>query len=92
MEFKSGNPIYKQIGELIMEDILIERLKSDDKIPSVREMSVNTETNPNTVARTYSWLQDMGIIYNKRGKGYFIEQNALQKVDDETKYLQLESA
>ena len=32
--------------------------------------------NPNTVMRAYNRLQEMGIIYNQRGKGYFVSQDA----------------
>jgi DNA-binding transcriptional regulator YhcF (GntR family) len=38
------------------------------------------EVNPNTVMRTYTYLQEMGIIYNKRGIGYFVSDNALENV------------
>jgi DNA-binding transcriptional regulator YhcF (GntR family) len=42
-------------------------------------MSVRIEVNPNTVMRTYSYLQDMGIIFNKRGIGHFVAENAYYK-------------
>ena len=34
----------------------------------------------NTVARTYSYLQDQEIIYMQRGVGYFVADQALEKV------------
>ncbi len=43
-------------------------------------MAVDIEVNPNTVMRTYTYLQEMGIIYNKRGIGYFVSDNALENV------------
>lgn len=49
------------------------------KIPSVREMAVTIEVNPNTVMRTYSYLQEQGIIYNQRGIGYFVEEEGFEK-------------
>jgi len=79
MEFKDRQAIYLQIGEYICENILRKKWREGDKIPSIREMAVSIEVNPNTVMRTYSYLQDMGIIYNKRGIGYFVSENSYQK-------------
>jgi GntR family transcriptional regulator len=79
MEFKERQAIYLQIGEYICENILRKKWREGDKIPSIRDMAVSIEVNPNTVMRTYSYLQDMGIIYNKRGIGYFVAENSYQK-------------
>ena len=54
-------------------------MTTDERIPSVRDLAVEIEVNPNTVMRTYKHLQDNDIIYNKRGIGYFIKENAYEK-------------
>lgn len=82
MEFESKHPIYLQIADWILENILEEKWKEEDKIPSVRELAVSIEVNPNTVMRTYSHLQDMGIIYNQRGIGYFVTAGGCSLVKD----------
>jgi len=79
MKFRSNQAIYLQIGDYIRENILRKEWRSGDRIPSIREMAVNVEVNPNTVMRTYTDLQDKGIIYNKRGIGYFVAPDAYQK-------------
>ena len=76
MEFKDKKAIYIQIADYICENILNGHWKEEERIPSVREFAVSIEVNPNTVMRTYSYLQDAGIIYNKRGIGYFISKDA----------------
>ena len=76
MQFKDKKAIYIQIADKITDNILSERWKAEERIPSVREMAVNMEVNPNTIARTYAYLQDMQIITNKRGIGYFVASNA----------------
>ena len=48
-----------------------------DAQPRFQEYSV--EVNPNTVMRAYAYLQDKEIIYNKRGIGYFVANDAFQK-------------
>ncbi len=79
MEFGDGNAIYLQIADHFCENILLQKWNPGDRIPSVREMAVQIEVNPNTVLRTYNYLQDKGIIYNKRGIGYFVSEDGLQK-------------
>ncbi len=80
MEFDSKQPIYLQIAERMIENILEEKWKGEEKIPSVRDLAVEVEVNPNTVMRTYSYLQDAKIIYNKRGIGYFVSPDAFTTV------------
>jgi GntR family transcriptional regulator len=79
MEFGEGNAIYLQIADQLCENILLGKWKSGDRIPSVREMAVQIEVNPNTVMRTFNYLQDKGIIFNKRGIGYFVAEDGFQK-------------
>jgi len=79
MDFEKNQAIYLQIGDLICENILSGRWKAGEKIPSVREMAGSIEVNPNTVMRTYAFLQDKGIIYNQRGIGYFVAEDAFEK-------------
>lgn len=80
MDFKKSQTIYMQIADFITENILSEKIKAGDKIQSVREMAASIQVNPNTVMRTYSYLQEQEIIYNKRGIGYFVADDAAQKM------------
>jgi DNA-binding transcriptional regulator YhcF (GntR family) len=79
MEFRDSQAIYLQIADYVCESILQKKWKAEDRIPSVRELAVNMEVNPNTVMRTFNYLQDKGIIYNKRGIGYFISKNGFMQ-------------
>ena len=80
MEFQKKDAIYLQIVEKICENILEKRWQEGEKIPSVRELAVDIEVNPNTIMRSYTYLQDMGIIFMKRGIGYFVSDNAYQEI------------
>ena len=80
MEFKETQAIYLQIGDYVCEQILLERWKEGDRLLSVRELGVALEVNPNTVMRTYDFLQSREIIFNKRGVGYFVSDDARQKI------------
>ncbi len=79
MEFRKQKGIYLQIADYICENVLTQTWKAGEKILSVREMAASIEVNPNTVARTYSYLQDQGIIYMQRGIGYFVADDAFEK-------------
>ncbi len=80
MKFRESQAIYLQIAEYVCEKILLKTWTTDQKIPSVRELAIELEVNPNTVMRTYDFLQNKEIIYNKRGIGFFIESEAINNV------------
>lgn len=65
-------PLFSQIMEGIRLAIATGRLKSGDRIPSVRDMAVETRVNPNTVMRAYMELERAGVIETKRGLGFFV--------------------
>ncbi|BDG37046.1 GntR family transcriptional regulator [Saccharococcus caldoxylosilyticus] len=74
-EFDTTKPIYMQIMEKINKKIVRNEWKAGDKLPSVREMAVQTGVNPNTIQRTYSELERMGIVETRRGQGTFVTEN-----------------
>ena len=76
MNFKESRPIYLQIAERIMDEILQNVYEESDRIPSVREYAAEVEVNANTVARSFDYLQTWEIIFNKRGIGYFVANGA----------------
>lgn len=80
MEFKDTQAIYLQIGDYVCEQILLGRWNEGDRILSVRELGVALQVNPNTVMRTFDFLQSIDIIFNKRGVGYFVSENAKNKI------------
>lgn len=80
MDFKESKPIYMQIVDKICGEIVSEKYKSENRIPSVREYAANIEVNANTVVRSYDFLQSKDIIYNKRGIGYFVSDGAIDKI------------
>ena len=80
MEFKDTQAIYLQIGDYICEQILLGRWNEGDRILSVRELGVALQVNPNTVMRTFEFLQSIEIIFNKRGVGYFVSPEAKKKI------------
>lgn len=80
MNFSQEKPIYLQIYDALSERILSRELKEGDRIPSVREYGADVGVNPNTMMRTYEKLTADGIIYNKRGIGYFVSEGAVEAI------------
>lgn len=78
MEFRESQAIYLQIADFVCERILLKEWKPAERIPSVRELAVQLEVNPNTVMRTYEFLQQRDVIYNERGVGFFVAANAIK--------------
>ena len=79
-EFKQDRAIYLQIAEQICDEILAKKYNTDDRIPSVREQAVQFEVNTNTIVKTYDLLLQQGIIYTKRGLGYFVTPDATVRI------------
>jgi DNA-binding transcriptional regulator YhcF (GntR family) len=79
MEFRDTRPIYMQIADYFCENILLKNWNEDEKIPSVREIAVMLEVNPNTAMRAFNFMQENNIIYNKRGIGYFVSKEGARK-------------
>lgn len=80
MEFTGNKAIYLQICDTISERILSGSLKENDRIMSVREYGAEIGVNPNTVMRTYEKLTADGIIFNRRGIGYFVSEGARDRI------------
>lgn len=82
MEFNDKQAIYLQIADYFCERILNKQWKAGEKIPSIRDIAVQLEVNPNTAFRTYNFLQEKGIIFNRRGIGYFVADDGYAKTMD----------
>jgi GntR family transcriptional regulator len=80
MEFRENEAIYIQIATFVGENILLEKWALNEKIPSVRELAVDLQVNPNTVMRSYEFLQGKEVIVNKRGIGFFVAPDAKEKL------------
>ncbi len=76
IEPKSFIPIYEQIKKEIKRNISLGNLKSNEPLPSIRDMAAELIVNPNTVARAYRELEMEGFIYKKKAKGSYISEDS----------------
>lgn len=72
LDLKSRKSIYEQIVDNVKELIITGMLKSEEKIPSVRELSKTLTVNPNTIQKAYRELEYQGYIYTVSGLGTFV--------------------
>jgi GntR family transcriptional regulator len=79
MQFRETQSIYLQIADYVCEQILLGEWRVGERIPSVRELAVQLEVNPNTIMKSYEFLQVENIIFNQRGIGFFSSYDAVEQ-------------
>ena len=82
LDLADGAPIYRQIIRQIEYGILSGRLKSGDKLPTIRSLAVELKTNPNTIAKAYGELEILGILETQVGSGTYISDKKPEPEDD----------
>ncbi len=78
LDLKSGVPFHRQIVDQIRYGIASERLLPGEQLPTVRDLAVQLQVNPNTVRKAYSELEILGILDTQQGTGTFVSQHEVQ--------------
>lgn len=78
MNFNEERPIFLQLAEIFIQELVSGEIKKSDKLPSVREIAKTYKVNPNTVTRSIDELVGTGLFEVKRGMGTYV-------IDDEAK-------
>ena len=73
--FDNERPIYVQLVEKLRIEIVSGKLKSGERMPSVRELALTTKVNPNTMQKALAELENEGLIYTERTNGKFVTDN-----------------
>ena len=85
LDYKDKRSIHEQIEGGIKELIISGILQTDEKLPSVRDLSMSLTVNPNTVQKAYKQLEADGYIYSVQGKGNFVapvpQEKDLKKIE-----------
>ena len=82
-EFDNNIPIYIQLVEQIKIYIISGKFKPGDRLPSVRELAIETKVNPNTMQKALIELEELKLIYTERTNGKFVTSD--QKLIDKYK-------
>ena len=73
--FESDRPIYIQLVEKMKIAIISGKYKPGDRLPSVRDFAIEIKANPNTVQRSYSELEEEGLVITQRTNGKFVTED-----------------
>ena len=82
IDHSSGVPIYRQIMEQIKYSIAKGALRSGDRLPAIRQLSLELQVNPNTVVKAYSELEHAGVIETRRGMGTYVSDKKIEISQD----------
>lgn len=85
IDYKSTKGIFQQLADTLSHRILEGKLQPGERIPSVRDLAEEFEVNRNTLLRTYTLLNEAGIIENKRGVGFFVADDAVERIRTQEK-------
>ena len=69
-------PLCPQICEHLCILIASGSLKPGDRLMSVRDVALSASVTPNTVQKSFEQLEQKGIIFSKRGSGWYVSDNA----------------
>ena len=78
----NGAPIYRQIIQQIEYAILSGRMRSGDRLPTIRSLAVELKINPNTIARAYGELEIRGVLTTQVGSGTYVSDKKPVLEDD----------
>jgi GntR family transcriptional regulator len=81
LDLHSGMPVYRQIMDQVRVGIASGALTAGDQLPTVRQLAVDLEINPNTVVRAYRELEFGGLIETHQGTGTFISAQKMKRTD-----------
>ncbi len=81
IDFLPDKPIYQQLIERIVGDVIRGTLSPGEKLPSVREYAVTVGVNANTMQRVYKELEQMEITETRRGQGSFVTEDVRRIVE-----------
>jgi DNA-binding transcriptional regulator YhcF (GntR family) len=79
LDMQSGVPLYRQLIDQVQAAIAAGALRSGDQLPTVRQVAVDLEINPNTVMRAYREMEIRGILDTQQGTGTFVAQQTIDR-------------
>ena len=65
-------PIYEQIKQSMISQILTGELKENEMLPSIRALASDIRISVMTIKKAYDELEREGYIVSKQGKGSFV--------------------
>src|SRR5579859_6731720 len=79
LDLHSGVPVYRQLIDQVRSGMASGTLSAGDQLPTVRQLAVDLEINPNTVLRAYRELELGGLLETHQGTGTFVANKKVEK-------------
>jgi len=90
---KNGDgPLYKQLADMLLDEINKGILESNSHLPTVRDLAEEMSVSVGTVKHAYDELERLGVIEKVRGRGTYVlprddtlqgkKQRAMSLIDD----------
>jgi len=79
LDLHTGVPVYRQLIDQVRAGVASGTLAAGDQLPTVRQLAVDLEINPNTVMRAYRELELGGLLETHQGTGTFISDKKPEK-------------
>ena len=79
IDLHSGVPVYRQLIDQVRGGMASGALTAGDQLPTVRQLAVDLEINPNTVMRAYRELELGGVLETHQGTGTFIANKKIER-------------
>jgi GntR family transcriptional regulator len=79
LDLHTGVPVYRQLIDQVRAGMASGTLTAGDQLPTVRQLAVDLEINPNTVMRAYLELELGGLLETHQGTGTFISDKKVEK-------------
>ena len=72
----SSTPIYEQIKNTIISQIMTDELSSGEILPSIRTLAKDIKISVMTIKKAYDELEIEGYIKTVPGKGSFVSEKS----------------
>lgn len=79
LDLHTGVPVYRQLIDQVRAGVASGSLIAGDQLPTVRQLAVDLQINPNTVMRAYRELELGGMLETHQGTGTFISDKKVER-------------
>ena len=79
----SSVPIYEQIKNAIIEQIMSGELEENEALPSIRSLAQDIKISVMTIKKSYDELEKEGYIVSRQGKGTFVAPKNMELLKEQ---------
>lgn len=79
----SSVPIYEQIKDTIINQIISGELREEELLPSIRSLAKDIRISVMTIKKAYDELEREGYIITVQGKGSFVAPKNLELIKEQ---------